>query len=120
MKRITRQLLFWTPRILCMAFTLFISLFALDVFEPGRSASEIAIALFIHLIPVYVLIIVQVFAWRREWVGAAAFFSLSLFYVIITGGREHWSAYLIITGTLLVLSALYLMNWIHRTEIRKR
>ena len=38
MKTTPKRLLFWTPRILCLLFAGFISLFALDVFE-GQGAT---------------------------------------------------------------------------------
>jgi hypothetical protein len=35
MKGPVRRLLFWSPRVLCVAFAIFLSLFALDVFSEG-------------------------------------------------------------------------------------
>ena len=39
MNRPIRQFLFWSPRVLTILFALFLSLFALDVFEEGYGAS---------------------------------------------------------------------------------
>ena len=44
-------MLFWTPRILCILFSIVISLFALDVFAEDYSTGEAILAFLIHLIP---------------------------------------------------------------------
>ena len=41
-------------------------MFALDVFDGRHSFWETILALLMHLIPVFVLILVLVIAWRRE------------------------------------------------------
>jgi hypothetical protein len=46
-----RQLLFWSPRVLTPIFAVFLSLFALDVFEEGYGFWDTVVALFMHLIP---------------------------------------------------------------------
>jgi hypothetical protein len=45
----------WLPRIICIVAILYISLFAFDVFKPGLSLWQQLGALFIHLIPSFVL-----------------------------------------------------------------
>jgi len=115
----TRQIVYWSPRVLCILFALFLSLFALDVFEKGWSP-EALLGLLIHLIPVYLIIAVLAIAWRREWVGAILFIALALFYVIQTRGREVWLAYLLISGPCVVTGLLFLLNWAYRRELRTR
>ena len=65
---------------------MFLSLFALDVFSEGYGFWETILALLIHLIPVYIVVIVLVIAWRREWVGAVLFNALALFYLVWSWG----------------------------------
>jgi hypothetical protein len=36
---------YWTPRVLAVCFVAFLAMFSLDVFEPGKSAAEIAVGL---------------------------------------------------------------------------
>jgi len=110
--------LFWTPRIIGILFAVFLSLFALDVFGEDRSFWETALALLIHLIPVYVVVIALVLAWRWAWVGAVVFTALAVLYVILAWGRFHWSAYAVISGPLVLLGVLFLFNWIHREQRR--
>ena len=51
MSRNAKLALFWTPRILCIVFALFLSLFSLDVFGEGYGFWETLLALLIHLVP---------------------------------------------------------------------
>ena len=116
----SKRVLFWTPRILCIIFAMFMSLFALDVFSEGRGFWETILALLIHLIPVYLVVIVLVIAWRREWVGAILFNALAVFYVVWAWGRFPWSVYAMISGPLVIMGVLFLFNWIYRAQLRMR
>jgi len=113
-----KRVLFWTPRILCVLFAVFLSLFAFDVFGEGLSFGETILALLMHLVPVYIVVIVLVIAWRWEWVGAILFNALAVFYVVWAWGRFHWSAYLGISGPLVLVGVLFLFNWIYRAQLR--
>ena len=115
-----KRVLFWMPRILCILFAMFLSLFALDVFSESHGFWETILALLIHLVPVYIVVIVLVIAWRWEWVGAILFNALAVFYVVWAWGRFHWSAYLVISGPLVLVGVLFLFNWIYRAQLRTR
>jgi hypothetical protein len=97
---------------------MFLSLFALDVFEEGLGFWHTLLALFMHLIPVYIVLIVLAIAWRWEWVGAVLFIALALFYLISTWGRFHWSAYVVISGTAALVGILFLVDWINKVKLR--
>lgn len=56
-------------RVLCIAAIAFISLFALDSFETGRTFWQNMGAFVIHLIPTFILLILLVIAWKRELTG---------------------------------------------------
>ena len=120
MNRSAKQALFWAPRILCILFAVFLSIFALDVFGEDYGFWETVLALLIHLIPVYIVVIILVIAWRWEWVGAFLFIALALFYLIWSWGRFHWSAYAAISGPLCLLGILFLINWIYKEQLRTR
>ena len=115
-----KLVLFWTPRVLCILFAMFLSLFAFDVFSEGYGFWQTILALLIHLVPVYIVVIALVIAWRWEWVGAILFITLALFYLVWSWGRFHWSAYLGISGPLVLLGVLFLFNWIYRAQLRTR
>ncbi len=59
----------WLPRIIGILAILFISLFALDAFEPGLSVWEQLGGFFIRLIPSFVLTAILALAWKREFWG---------------------------------------------------
>ncbi|MFI5174687.1 MAG: hypothetical protein ACHQKY_07515 [Terriglobia bacterium] len=118
MNRPMERLLFWTPRILCILFALFISLFALDVFNEGYGFWKTLLALLIHLIPTGVILIVLAISWRWEWVGGILFPACGLFYLEKVWGRFHWSAYLIISGPMFLVGVLFLINWYYKARVQ--
>ncbi|HEY5910534.1 MAG TPA: hypothetical protein VJA21_08015, partial [Verrucomicrobiae bacterium] len=109
-----KRFLFWTPRVLCLLFAVFISLFALDVFEENHGFWDTTIALLLHLIPTGILLLILAVTWRWEWVGGLLFPALGALYIIKFWGRFHWSAYVILSGSLFVLGALFLLGWGYR------
>ena len=113
-------MIFWAPRVLCVLFVLFLSLFALDVFNEGYGFWETIFALLIHLVPVYIVVMILAIAWRWEWVGAVLFIASALFYLFLSWGRVHWSAYFAILGPLVLLGVLFMLNWIYREQLRIR
>ena len=118
MNTILKKSLFWTPRVLCILFALFLSMFALDVFGEGKGVWETTLALLIHLVPVYIVGIVLAVAWRWEWVGAVGFIGLAVLYVVWASGRFPLSVYIVIAGPMVLVALLFLLNWIFRTQIR--
>jgi hypothetical protein len=120
MNKTTKRVLFWTPRIVCILFAIFISLFAVDVFSAGYSLPKTILALLMHLIPTGLIVIVLIISWRWEWVGGIVFIALAAFYLAWQWGRFPWITYLTISGPLFLVGVLFLINWVHRTELRTR
>ena len=120
MKTSTKRILFWTPRILCLLFAAFISLFALDVFGDHQGLWQTTLALLIHLIPTGILLLILAVTWRWEWVGGLLFPALGAFYIVAFWGRFHWSAYAILSGCLFLLGALFLLGWKYRMELHAK
>ena len=118
MKKPMKRIVFWMPRVLCVLFAVFISLFALDVFGEGYGFWETIVALLMHLIPTGIILIALAIAWRWEWIGAILFVALGAWYVIMAWGEFDWIAYLLISGPLFLLGALFLVNWLYRAELR--
>jgi len=65
----SNRIIHWIPRILCILAILFISMFALDSFDPKLTMWQQIGGFLIHLIPTYILIIFLVFAWKWELIG---------------------------------------------------
>jgi hypothetical protein len=113
-----KRLLFWTPRILCLLFAAFISLFALDVFGEGHGFWQTALALLMHLIPTGIVLAVLAISWRWEWAGGILFTALGALYLFQFWGRFHWQTYLCISGPLFFVGVLFFLNWLCRRELR--
>jgi hypothetical protein len=119
-RRPAYQLLYWAPRALCVVFTLFISMFALDVFGESRGFWQTLAALTMHLIPTFLLVAVLWISWRREWIAGVLFPLLGAFYIVWAWNRPFasWWALLLIAGPLVLTGALFLLNWHYRSELR--
>jgi hypothetical protein len=120
MKEPVKRLLFWSPRILCIAFALFISLFALDVFGEGLGLWKTILALLIHLIPTAFIVVVLAVSWRWEWVGGVLFIAVGILYLSNPRTWHHPSWIVVISGPLFVVGALFLLNWWKGAEIRAK
>jgi ABC-type molybdate transport system permease subunit len=101
-----KRFLYWTPRILSILMACFISIFALDVFEEGKTAWEMALAFFIHLIPSFVAVAIIIVAWKRELIGGWLFVALGIGFLFI--GRFELVAMLMITLPLVIVGVLFL------------
>lgn len=118
--RTGEKILFWAPRVLGIIFAAFISLFALDVFGAGYGFFETIAALLIHLVPTYLIVGALLLGWRWEWPGGLAFIALGIFYILMSGGRQHITAYLLITGPAVLIGILFLVTWWQKTGHRLR
>jgi hypothetical protein len=120
MNKTLKQILFWTPRLAGILFILFISLFALDIFDAQLGFWGTIVGLFMHLIPSILLTIAVVVAWkwRQEWVGAVLFIGWGIWYVVNMRGFD-WIAYALIAGLPALIGLFFLAGWIWRRQIRE-
>ena len=102
--------LYWAPRVLGILAAAFISIFALDVFGEGYSFWETLLALAIHLIPTYILIIVVIIAWKRELAGGIIYIIFGLLYIVMARRGFPFTTILVISGPLFLTGALFLVN----------
>jgi hypothetical protein len=121
MNETSKRLVYWTPRILCIAyagFTGFVSIFAMDVFSGPVDVLHKALDLMMHLIPTGIFLVILAIAWRREWIGAILFPLPAVIHLVLRSGQFHWSAYVVSNVPLLVIGALFLVNWRKHDELR--
>ena len=120
MSRISARLLYWSPRMLTIAFALFLSLFALDVFDEFHGFWTVAAAFAIHLIPVYIVLAVLIAAWRWDWIGAGVFLLLAAYYAvhILDRNVKNWPAVVGISLPPVVIAGLFLASWMERAKLR--
>ena len=114
----SRRILFWAPRVLGIAFALFISIFALDVFGEGHGFWVTLGDLAMHLVPTAIVVVVLVLAWRWEWIGALLFTAAGALYVSFALNHLDWI--LLIGGPLFLIAVLFLVNWVKRAEVHPR
>ena len=106
----TQRVLQWSPRILGTVVSLFIGLFALDAFGPGKPLADALLDFAIHLLPALILLTLVAASWRREWIGAFTFTGLAVVYATtMSRGRIDWM--LLIAGPLLLVGILFLASW---------
>lgn len=115
MDRWKPQIIHWTPRIAVIAFAVFLSLFALDVFSEGYDFLETLVALFMHLLPTFAILIALVVAWVRPQIGGVLFLALGVFSVFFFDTYEHPISFLMISVPVFVVGALFLYDaWYQR------
>jgi hypothetical protein len=105
-----KKMLYWSPRVLAVLFIIFISMFALDVFGEGYGFPEVLVALFMHLVPTFLLTAATVVAWKREKLGGLIFILLGVFYISMTWGKFELLTYLTISGPSFIIGALFMLN----------
>jgi hypothetical protein len=116
---IQKRLLYWSPRVLTILFAIFLSLFALDVFNEGYGFWKTVLALAIHLVPTFIVLAVLLLAWRWEWIGAVLFAAAAALYTAQVRPRHFsWAVISAIALPLLVIAALFLINWLKRQKLR--
>lgn len=115
----TDRIVYWSARLLGMATCLFIGMFGLDAFSEGKPWRDGLADFAVHLVPAAILLLIVAVAWRRPWVGAAAFFALGVLYATtLSRGRVDWIV--VISGPLFVVGALFLWSWHSQRAMQHR
>jgi hypothetical protein len=123
--------LYWTPRILSLAFVAFLMLFSLDVFGEGLGFWGTLLLLFMHNLPALILLALTIASWKHELVGGITFLATGLLLIVVfqnylyalqkQQGAIPWyiavSRSLMIIGPAFLIGALYLVGWYMRKKI---
>lgn len=117
MNYMNKKTFLWTPRVLAIIFTAFLSIFALDVFGEGYSFLETLVALFMHLVPTFILIILLVIAWKKELVGGILFLCVGAAFIFWFKTYEDIINFLLISFPILLVGALLVLS--HYVKIKK-
>ena len=111
--------LYWTPRILTIIFILFLSIFSLDVFDEANNYTfwQTVSALLMHNIPVFIILIVFLFSWKKGKMigGILIVFGLIYTSIILYNALNQFEYYqitwvLIIAGPTFVTGILYFIG----------
>ena len=118
------RFVYWAPRILSILFLLFLAMFSLDIFDAQYDFWGTVLGLFMHNIPVFVLLIVLIISWKYEIVGGIVFILAGLAYICMTIQRVEWhialSWSMTIAGPAFIIGLLFLINWYQKKKISKK
>ena len=122
------KILYWLPRLLCIVAILFISLFALDAFQPEHTIWQQIGAFLMHLIPSLILLALLLIAWKWEYIGGIIFtviglgFSPFIFKHNYDMNHSIWMSLGIIsmiTLPFVVVGILFIMSHFHNIRIAR-
>lgn len=125
--KVSIKLIHWLPRIICILAILVISMFAFDAFNPEKTIWQQIGDFLIHLIPSFVLIIILIIAWKREFIGGIIFtliglgFSPFIFIHNYNMNQSIWMSLfiiLIITIPFVIAGILFILS--HKMKKWKR
>jgi len=110
--RMTR-LVYLIPRIAGIIIAIFISLFALDVFEMGGTIWQKISGFIIHAAPALIFGLILFFAWKRPLIGAIVFGLGAVYFLrfILFGQFFEFPNFLIFFCPLAAISLLFYLNW---------
>ena len=112
-------LLRWLPRLLAVAYALFLSLFAFDVWE-GVSFWEGLAGFIVHLMPVYFVLFALIVGWNRPRAGGVLFLVLAVAFSLFYGWDEP-ALLALMAGPLVVVGLLFLVESFKReSRLRPR
>jgi hypothetical protein len=90
--------LYWIPRIFTILAILFMLMFSFDVFSGNETFGRKMLGFLMHNIPVLILIIVLVIAWKWEFIGGL------LLVIAAIGGSIFFYSFTKNTGSLIVMT----------------
>lgn len=123
------RILYWIPRLLCILAILFVSMFALDSFQPGLSIWEQLQAFVMHLIPSFILLIFLIIAWKREISGGILFLLIGLGFspvIYMHNFRMNGSVWMslgvlsMITLPFIIVGVLFILGGISKRNRAKK
>lgn len=118
----------WTPRIFCIVAILFVSMFALDAFEPGIPLGQQMLNFLVHMIPSFVLMLLLLVAWKQPFTGGILFAIIGIvtspLVYNLNYNRTHsvWtslSIILMITVPFIVIGALFILDHFRQKQRKK-
>lgn len=98
-------------QILTIAFAVFLSIFSFDAFSEEYSILENVFSLFVHLIPVFIILLTLLFSRKNPLVAVFVFPLLGIAYIVWAWGRFPLSVYFLIAGPLFIISFLFYLAY---------
>ena len=113
----TRDILYWSPRLLSLIVVGIAAKNLADWISPDKGFGENLLSVLVHLIPALLVLGVVALSWRREWIAGTFFVLLGLLRAakdVAAGSANH--LWLATFGVFLGL--LFVLNWKYRDELR--
>ncbi len=120
MDKKVHKFIYWTPRIFGLIFVLFLMMFSLDVFEPGLSAWQIALGLFMHNIPALFLLIILIISWKHEIVGGIVFILAGFLYILTLAMNPRFEWYMLSWSVIIAEMAFFIGILFLKKKKKKR
>ncbi len=124
MEKKIAKFIYWTPRILSIIFMLFLAMFSLDIFDMKLGFWGTVLGLFMHNIPVIILLIILLISWKHEIVGGVVFILAGILYtvrllMVISMNGPQWFALfwvLQIAGPAFLIGILFIVGWLRKRK----
>jgi hypothetical protein len=108
--------LYWFPRVLCILYIVFISLFALDAFYGSNSLGYEFLAFLKHMIPSFMLIILLILSWKKELLGGILFLIAGVIFTLGYSTFQVTPVFFCISCPLFIIGVTFLMDYAVRSK----
>lgn len=105
------NVLFWLPRILVLAFAIFLALFSLDASDN--------IGLLMHLIPSVIILAVALILWKYDQIAGVAFIILGIIATIYYNTYTNPLTFLFVSCPYFLIGVLYLLTH-YRSQYKQK
>ena len=116
-RKTKKGFLFWFPRIITIIFILFISMFALDIFDMNLGFLDTIKGLFMHLLPTIILTSILIIFWKKSivlgsmWVGFGIWYLFMVMPNIIAQFQFYKLSWIIqFSGVAFVIAGLFFLD----------
>lgn len=123
------KVIHWLPRIICLLAILFVSLFALDSFEQGKTIWQQMEDFVMNLIPSIVLLVFLFVAWKWELIGGIIFIITGLVSSVLVYTMNYNRLHSVgkslaivamITIPFIVVGILFLISYLLKKNYREQ
>lgn len=101
-------IMLWTPRVLGILLTCFVSLFALDAFNSDHPVTADYPGLFMNLLPPLLMIVLLLISWKKPLFGGILFILLGFAYGFKSLDHLNWI--LVIGLPVFLIGALFIFS----------
>jgi prepilin signal peptidase PulO-like enzyme (type II secretory pathway) len=112
------KILYWFPRILTIVSLLFMIMFSFDVFGGDDSFGSKMLGFMVHNIPVFILIIILIVAWKWEAAGGALFILASICGTVFFHSFSGNPGSLLVIAPFLLTGILFLLHSVLFERVR--